>query len=294
VTEPLSALYLLRRAAKLAEPRVREFVLGSPDERAEQVAVSKAAWMTAAAVLHDEDTPPDEASIEHLARSLLENLSRPAMTLAAPGPGVRAHVLGFLRSCFAPLDVSPYEGGPSALALVGSTMTGDQVASVALEALTDNLVLWAGDKAHVLRDFGLQLQLDRLAGQVPGAAEGPIPIEGLDQAKRIVAWIGVETDPPRLYVRNFSGSPIYDIIGRPTMMAWSPEGVTPHALIFGAGLPVVRQLSPGYSIEWPLEHFKGWGGTPLVATQLHLTFVDSAGRKWLHAHDHVSQLPNDA
>jgi hypothetical protein len=173
-------------------------------------------------------------------------------------------------------------------------MKSDQVAIVALEALTDNLVLWAGDKAHVLRDLGLQLQLDRLAGQVLGSAEGPTPIEGLDQAKRIVAWIGVETNPPRLYVRNFSGSPIYDIIGKPTMMAWSPRGVRPHALILGGSLPVVRQLSPGYSIEWPLDHFKGWGGTPLVATQLHLTFVDSAGRKWVHAHDHVSQLPNDA
>ena len=163
-----------------------------------------------------------------------------------------------------------------------------------LERLTDNLLLWAGSEAHWMRDLALQLQIDRLVVQSSGLDRGgrvvPIRSSETAQARQVVGWISLSVDPPQLRVENRSDAPIFDVLPTPLLWAQDQNGVD-AAMVGGAPFwnSTVGQIDPGNAYVWPLVEATGWGRDPLVKSQLHLEFTDAAGRRWLHAHDHLSR-----
>jgi hypothetical protein len=279
---------MLMNAAKLALPQIRRLILLTRDEGDAQVVISKAAWLTAQQALGEEAT---EDATRHLAASMLEHISGPSvLDERSDATNLRENVRQLLRSRLAPLDDPIFDNAAeTALTDAGSLLSAAELADVFLEEFTDSVLPWASDRAHVLRDFGQQLQIDRIVS----ADRGLIPVEGIAQATRIVGWITIEVVPPRVEIYNHSWSPIYDVApSSPYLLSKDLTGNV-VAMVGGASVLPVSQISPSYGYCWPLEHMRTWGGTPFVTAELHFTFTDAAGRRWLHGHDRISRLPRE-
>lgn len=282
---------LLLSGARVVAPKLRALALGSVEQRGAEAAIAKAVWASATQALRVKETPSED-EIEFLSSTLLECIGDDALrTLRPAGATSRSYLGALLRERLAPLD-QPTSSGESQLKVIGVPLGADEIAAVLVNELTENLTLWAGDKAHVLRDLGLELQSDRIAEAV--FEEGrPVEVSGspAEQARSIRAWISVETDPPQIEVLNRSHAPIYDVLPTPTLLAVDARGEV-TAMVGGSPLwnSQARQISPGFGYVWPLPHMASWGGSPLVKSQLHLRFTDERGRRWLLGHDALSQL----
>ena len=104
--DPWTALGI---ASRLAIPRLKELVLGTPEERGAAKALAKAAWATAVEVLPSADV----GQVEHFAASLLLHLDSDLLDVVVEeGAMSRTRLLGVLEEALSPLS-EPVRDVPS-------------------------------------------------------------------------------------------------------------------------------------------------------------------------------------
>lgn len=272
----------LAAAARAALPKVRELIGASPDDNAEYKALGKAAGAVAVQLLAERGEPFTDEDTNHLSEILLMTLSRTdevSLQRVASMSGFRAWLIEAFRMALQPLEQPNV--GFRALRL---DVSASRVAGRFVDALTENLWIWGGEKSSLLRDAAIVLYINRDEENRPPVADDapPSPV--------VHAWITVETTPPEIVVYNAGDSPILEVVPTPALVALGLDG---HQAMIGLS-PLTgnaaQQISPGHGFKWPLEHMRSWGASPLVRSHLQLDFYDNAGRRWRLAHDHLTQL----
>lgn len=266
-------------AARYALPRLKELVLGTPDERGAAKAVAKATWAAAAKALPS-GTPDD---VEHLAAALLQYLDSSLLDdlVVEEGGSASQRLLTFLEDAFAPLSISiDLSHGRSALDEMGVLADHSDIAHMMLDRLTDNLLLWTGEDAHQLRDLALLLKIERVETRsaLVDSESRVIPIRmgEANQARMVVGWVSLSVDPPQLQVKNQSDGPIFDVQPTPFLWAQDQQG-RPSAMVGGGPLSIRWSNRPRRRIHMATGPCDGMGprSNSAVATTCRVH-----GRSW--------------